>query len=84
MTPAPLMHDFFCEQPSEMYSPILAERVRSFKTDEHGVRTMCKVIEALAKELYGADLTKALTEQNMRTIRNQLKRHVAYEDIANL
>ena len=42
-----LMHDFFCTNPNDMYSEVLAERVRFFKEDEKGVATMCKVMEEI-------------------------------------
>ena len=43
-----LMHDFFCSDPNDMYSDVLAERVRFFKEDEKGVAAMCNVM----KEIY--------------------------------
>jgi hypothetical protein len=42
-----LMHDFFCSDPNDMYSDVLAERVRFFKEDEKGVAAMCKVMEEI-------------------------------------
>ena len=42
-----LMHDFFCRDPNDMYSDVLAERVRFFKEDKKGVATMCKVMEEI-------------------------------------
>ena len=42
-----LMHDFFCSDPNDMYSDVLAERVRFFKENEKGVATMCKVMEEI-------------------------------------
>ena len=45
-----LMHDMFCENPDDMYYQELAERSRYFKTDEHGVRKMCKAMERLMDE----------------------------------
>ena len=42
-----LMHDFFCRDPNDMYSDVLAERVRFFKENEKGVATMCKVMEEI-------------------------------------
>ena len=42
-----LMHDFFCSDPNDMYSEVLAERVRFFKEDEKGVAAMCKVMEEI-------------------------------------
>ena len=41
------MHDFFCSDPNDMYSEVLAERVRFFKEDEKGVAAMCKVMEEI-------------------------------------
>ena len=43
-----LMHDFFYSDPNDMYSDVLAERVRFFKEDEKGVAAMCNVM----KEIY--------------------------------
>ena len=43
-----LMHDFFCSDPNDMYSDVLAERVRFFKEHEKGVAAMCNVM----KEIY--------------------------------
>ena len=45
-----LMHDFFCTNPDDMYSAVLADRARFFKEDERGVATMCKVMEELYNE----------------------------------
>ena len=42
-----LMHDFFCIDPNDMYSDVLAERVRFFKEDKKGVAAMCKVMEEI-------------------------------------
>ena len=42
-----LMHDFFCSDPNDMYSDVLAERVRFFKEDKKGVAAMCKVMEEI-------------------------------------
>lgn len=41
------MHDFFCSDPNDMYSDVLAERIRFFKEDEKGVAAMCKVMEEI-------------------------------------
>ena len=70
-----LMHDFFCNNPSDMHYPLLAERANFFKSNEHGVSTMCDIMEQLT--------AKAVADRVIKTIRNQLKRHVAYEDIAS-
>ncbi len=41
------MHDFFCTNPNDMYSEVLAERARFFKEDEKGVTAMCRVMEEI-------------------------------------
>ena len=42
-----LMHDMFCKNPDDMYSKRLADRVRFFKSSEHGVAKMCEIMEKL-------------------------------------
>ena len=74
-----LMQDFACKDPSKMHSEILAERVRFYKSDEHGVMTMCKIME----EIHEKGKAEGIAEKMVRTIRNQLKRHVPYADIAS-
>jgi hypothetical protein len=45
-----LMHDFTCTDPSDMYYKILANRVRYFKSDEKGVKIMCRMLEEMRDE----------------------------------
>jgi hypothetical protein len=45
-----LIHDFNCSDAKDMYSPILAERVRYFKEDEEGVSKMCEVMENIVNK----------------------------------
>lgn len=78
-----LMHDFFCEEASEMHSPVLAERVRFFKSNEHGVRKMCRIMEEIREKGRAQGKAEGIAEKTLRTIHNQLKRHVAYADIAS-
>lgn len=58
-----LMHDFLCTNPDEMFSPVLAERVRYFKRDEGGRAEMCKMMEDMRKE--AADATRTETRVEM-------------------
>ena len=51
-----LMHDFRCTNPDDMHYKILADRVRYFKQDEEGVKTMCKAMEDMRNE---AELKRA-------------------------
>ena len=45
-----LMHDFSCTNPGDMNYALLAERVRYFKGDKEGVRTMCRIWEEVRDE----------------------------------
>ena len=61
-----LMHDFFCTNPNDMYSEVLAERARFFKEDEKGVTTMCRIME----ELYNEGVAEGKTEERLKNIKN--------------
>lgn len=86
-----LMQDFACKDPAKMHSKVLAERVKFYKSDEHGVRTMCKIMQDLMEKYAEGKLeegrakgkAEGIAEKTLRTIRNQLKRHVEYADIAS-
>ncbi len=45
-----LMHDFHCKNAGEMYSEVLAKRVRELKETEKGVKRMCKEMERIYQE----------------------------------
>ncbi len=46
-----LMHDLHCSDPHDMYSEILARRVKELKETQKGVDTMCdKLNELIAEE----------------------------------
>jgi hypothetical protein len=62
-----LMHDFFCSDPNDIYSDVLAERVRFFKEDEKGVAAMCKVMEEIRKdgEVQGAETERLKNIKNL-------------------
>ena len=61
------MHDFFCSDPNDMYSEVLAERVRFFKEDEKGVAAMCKIMEEIRKdgEVQGAETERLKNIKNL-------------------
>ena len=40
-----LIHDFFCNNPDDMYYEELAKKVRYFKEEEEGVKSMCLEIQ---------------------------------------
>ena len=82
-----LMQDFACKDPKEMHAEVLAERMNYFKSNEHGVMTMCGIMEKIHEkgraEGKAEGRAEGIAEKTVRTIRNQLKRHVAYADIAS-
>lgn len=45
-----LMHDFLCQRADEMYSQVLAERVRELKETQEGVDHMCQEMEKIYRE----------------------------------
>ena len=45
-----LMHDFHCKDASEMYSEVLARRVRELKETEDGVYSMCQEMDEIYNE----------------------------------
>lgn len=65
-----LMHDFFCTNPNDMYSEVLAERARFFKEDEKGVTAMCRVME----ELYNEGVAEGKTEERLKNIKSLIQR----------
>ena len=42
-----LMHDFHCSRADDMYSEVLANRVRELKETQEGVKFMCKEIDKI-------------------------------------
>ena len=42
-----LMHDFHCTKAEDMYSEVLAKRVRVLKETREGVETMCKEMDKI-------------------------------------
>lgn len=60
-----LMHDFFCEDPEDMYFEELKNRARIFKGTKGGQKTMCKVIEDLFKD--------EIKEERVENIKNVMK-----------
>ncbi len=44
------MHDFHCTDAKDMYSPILARRVRELKETQEGIRDMCREMEKIYNE----------------------------------
>ena len=57
-----LMHDFRAVSADEMHNKVLAERVRYFKEDAEGVRTMCKAMEDMRNEAAKEAVNEKLAE----------------------
>lgn len=55
-----LMHDFPCTKAEDMYSKVLAERIRVLKETQEGVEIMCKEMDKIYKagELIGEERGK--------------------------
>ena len=45
-----LMHDFHCKRADDMYSKVLADRVRALKETPKGVDNMCRELEKIYRE----------------------------------
>ena len=43
------MHDLYCKNADDMYSKVLADRVRELKETQKGEESMCKELEELIK-----------------------------------
>ena len=64
------MHDFFCSDPNDMYSDVLAERVRFFKEDEKGVAAMCKVMEEIHNDGISIGETRGAETERLKNIKS--------------
>ena len=59
-----LMHDMNCKNADEMYSKILAERVRELKETEKGEEMMCKEMDEIFNE--GMEIGEELGEKKAK------------------
>ena len=73
-----LMHDFCCRSADDMYYPLLREKVHYYKETNQGVTVMSNLMEEYLKKEHAAGAASA----TLKFIRNQLKRHVPYQQIA--
>lgn len=53
-----LMHDFWCTRYEDICNPVLADRVRRFKTEEKGANMMSKAVEDMFNRWHEEDLEK--------------------------
>ncbi|MCI6087019.1 PD-(D/E)XK nuclease family transposase [Selenomonas sp.] len=74
-----LLHDFRCTDPAEMHYKLLADRANFFKTNEHGVSKMCRVMEEIEEK----GIAKGVAKATRNIIQNFLaKQNLTYEEIA--
>ena len=57
-----LMHDFHCKNADDMYSEVLAERVRTLKETPKGVDSMCRELEQLYLDSKNEGIAKGRAE----------------------
>ncbi len=62
-----LMHDFQCCNAEDMYSEVLAGRVRELKETQEGVDTMCEEMKELLEELLEEEKDKLYKECEAKT-----------------
>ena len=81
-----LLHDFNCTNPEEMHYKLLADRASFFKSNEHGVSTMCKIMEEIEKNGVAKGMAQGIAqgvaETTLKIIKRQLKRKEDYVQIA--
>ena len=76
---AELAHDFLCNDPDEMYLPLMAETAKYYKTDPEGVEHMCKSMEDRINAATAAAAAAAAIDIALKMI---LKGKLTLEEIA--
>ena len=61
-----LMHDFLCTDPDDMYTHLLASKVRYLKTNPKGVELMCRAMEELREE----SIQRGIEQNRLESIKN--------------
>ena len=72
-----LMHDFHCRDADEMYSEVLAARVRQLKETTKGVESMCQEMDQIYKE--GKELGEQIGEERGRRLGEEHGRQIGEE-----
>ena len=82
-----LMHDFHCKSPDDMYSRVLAERVRSIKETQEGEDDMCREMEKIYEEGLEKGIeegrAKGIEEKARETVRNLSAMGLSADKIAS-
>ena len=79
-----LMHDFFCRDPRDMHSQALAERVRFFKEDEEGVKSMCRAFQEVRDEGRQEGIQEGRAEEKSVLVKAVLSKGKSPEETAEL
>ena len=77
-----LLHDFFCSDPNDMYSDVLAERVRFFKEDEKGVAAMCKIMEEIHNDGISIGEIRGAETERLKNIKSLIQRMGVTAEVA--
>ena len=73
-----LMHDLHCKDAKDMYSSVLADRVRKLKETEKGVTEMCQAME----ELYNEGIEVGEERRTKKIALSLASMHMSVEEIA--
>ncbi len=65
-----MMHDFYCQDPQQMYTPQLAGRMTYLKTDGMEESTMCKIMEEVREEAR-EELREEIREEVSEKVREE-------------
>ena len=77
-----LMHDLQCRNAEEMYSEILAGRVRELKETPEGVDSMCREMDEIYNEGIERGLEKGKMEMKQETVLSMANLGMPVEQIA--
>ena len=72
----------YCENADDMFYPVLAERVRFLKTNEHGVSKMCETMERLIAEFGEGFREEGRFNEKKETALSMLYDHMSIRMIA--
>lgn len=77
-----LMHDLHCKDAKDMYSGVLADRVRKLKETEKGVMEMCQAMEELYHDGYSEGVEVGEERRTKKIALSLAGMHMSVEDIA--
>ena len=72
-----LMHDFHCSRAEDMYSEVLARRVRAFKETKGGKRSMGATVEERMQEIIDEVVAETVAEELEEAVAEAVEQAVA-------